>query len=66
MVFGSSRISAAVPDLLDTSRLEIVGDELHLHLPAPDAAPDAEILRPRLRAVARLLDLPRFRVVGTA
>ena len=46
------RISAAVPDLLATSRLEIAGDELRLHLPAPDAAPDPDILNPRLRAVA--------------
>jgi exopolyphosphatase/guanosine-5'-triphosphate,3'-diphosphate pyrophosphatase len=60
------RVSAAVPDLLATSRLEIVGGELHLHLPSPDAAPDAEILHPRLRAVARQLDLTRFKVVGAA
>ena len=47
------RISAAVPDLLATSRLRIAGDELRLDLPAPDAAPDPEILKPRLRAVAQ-------------
>lgn len=58
------RVSAAVPDLLDTSRLEIVDGALHLHLPAPDAAPDADILHPRLRAVARQLDLARFKVIG--
>jgi exopolyphosphatase/guanosine-5'-triphosphate,3'-diphosphate pyrophosphatase len=57
------RISAAVPDLLDTSRLEPAGDELRLHLPAPDAAPDPDILRPRLRAVAKALGLPKFRVL---
>jgi exopolyphosphatase/guanosine-5'-triphosphate,3'-diphosphate pyrophosphatase len=60
------RVSAAVPDLLETSRLEIAGDELRLHLPAPDAAPDPEILRPRLRAVARQLDLPRVRALTAA
>jgi exopolyphosphatase/guanosine-5'-triphosphate,3'-diphosphate pyrophosphatase len=60
------RISAAVPDLLATSRLAIVGSELHLHLPAPDAAPDPEILHPRVRAVTRLLDLERFKVLPTA
>jgi exopolyphosphatase/guanosine-5'-triphosphate,3'-diphosphate pyrophosphatase len=57
------RVSAAVPDLLDTSRLEPAGDELRLHLPAPDAAPDPDILRPRLRAVAKALGLTKFRVV---
>lgn len=60
------RVSAAVPDLLETSRLEIAGDELRLHLPAPDAAPDPDILRPRLRAVARQLDLPRSRALTAA
>jgi exopolyphosphatase/guanosine-5'-triphosphate,3'-diphosphate pyrophosphatase len=57
------RVSAAVPDLLDISRLEPSGDELRLHLPAPDAAPDPDILRPRLRAVAKALGLPKFRVL---
>ena len=38
------RISAAVPELLATSRLRIAGEELRLDLPAPDAAPDPEIL----------------------
>lgn len=57
------RLSAAVPDLLLTSRLEVAGGELKLHLPSPDAAPDPDILRPRLRAVARHLGLERFRVV---
>lgn len=57
------RVSAAVPELLETTRLEIAGDELRLHLPAPDAAPDPDILRPRLRAVAKALDLPRTRVL---
>ena len=56
------RISAAVPDLLATSRLRIAGDELRLDLPAPDAAPDPEILKPRVRAVAKALGLSRFRV----
>ena len=60
------RISAAVPDLLETSRLEVTGDELRLHLPAPDAAPDPDILRPRLRAVAKQLDLPRVRVESSS
>ena len=60
------RISAAVPDLLQTSRLKIAGDELRLHLPAPDAAPDPDILNPRLRAVARGLGLARFKVLTTA
>jgi exopolyphosphatase / guanosine-5'-triphosphate,3'-diphosphate pyrophosphatase len=60
------RISAAVPDLLATSRLRVAGDELRLHLPAPDAAPDPEILNPRLRAVARALGMERVRVVTTA
>ena len=54
------RISAAVPELLATSRLRIVGDELQLDLPAPDAAPDPEILKPRLRAVAKALGLGRI------
>jgi exopolyphosphatase / guanosine-5'-triphosphate,3'-diphosphate pyrophosphatase len=58
------RISAAVPELLATSRLSIAGDELRLDLPAPDAAPDPEILRPRLRAVAKALGLGRTRVVA--
>jgi exopolyphosphatase/guanosine-5'-triphosphate,3'-diphosphate pyrophosphatase len=57
------RISAAVPDLLATSRLRIVGDELRLDLPAPDAAPDPEILKPRLRAVAKALGIGRTKVV---
>ena len=57
------RISAAVPDLLATSRLRIAGDELRLDLPAPDAAPDPEILKPRLRAVAKALGLSRTGVV---
>lgn len=56
------RISAAVPDLLATSRLELAPDELRLHLPAPDAAPDEDILKPRLRAVARMLGRARFSV----
>jgi len=56
------RISAAVPELLATSRLRIAGDELRLDLPAPDAAPDPEILKPRLRAVAKALGLARIRV----
>jgi exopolyphosphatase/guanosine-5'-triphosphate,3'-diphosphate pyrophosphatase len=60
------RISAAVPDLLETSRLEIAGEALHLHLPAPDAEPDPDILRPRLRAVAKALGLSSFRVLTTA
>ncbi|HEX6012441.1 MAG TPA: hypothetical protein VFY87_11695, partial [Geminicoccaceae bacterium] len=60
------RVSAAVPDLLATSRLRVAGDELRLHLPAPDAAPDPEILNPRLRAVARALGLERVRVMTTA
>lgn len=60
------RISAAVPDLLATSRLEIAGEELRLHLPAPDAAPDPDILKPRLRAVGRQLGLDKFRVLTTA
>jgi exopolyphosphatase/guanosine-5'-triphosphate,3'-diphosphate pyrophosphatase len=60
------RISAAVPELLLTSRLEVAGDELRLYLPAPDAAPDPDILRPRLRAVARQLDLARIRVLTEA
>ena len=58
------RISAAVPDLLATSRLKISGDELRLDLPAPDAAPDPEILKPRLRAVAKALGLGRTKVVA--
>ena len=58
------RISAAVPELLATSRLRIAGDELRLDLPAPDAAPDPEILKPRLRAVAKALGLARTRVVN--
>ncbi len=62
------RVSAAVPDLLATSRLGVAGgaDALHLHLPAPDAAPDPEILQPRLRAVARLLGLKETKVLTTA
>ena len=60
------RVSAAVPDLLATSRLRVAGDELRLHLPAPDAAPDPEILNPRLRAVAKALGLERVRVATTA
>ena len=60
------RISAAVPELLRTSRLWIAGDELRLHLPAPDAAPDPDILRPRLRAVARALGLSRTKVLTAA
>ena len=60
------RISAAVPDLLATSRLRLVGDELRLDLPAPDAAPDPEILKPRLRAVAKALGLGRTKVVAAA
>ena len=56
------RISAAVPELLATSRLTIAADELRLDLPAPDAAPDPDILRPRLRAVAKALGLARTRV----
>ena len=60
------RISAAVPDLLETSWLKIAGDELRLHLPAPDAAPDPEILKPRLRAVAKGLGLSRTKVLTTA
>ena len=59
------RISAAVPDLLQTSRLELAGDELRLHLPAPDAAPDPDILNPRLRALARGLGRTRFKVLTT-
>ncbi len=58
------RISAAVPDLLASSRLRIAGDELRLDLPVPDAAPDAEILKPRLRAVAKALGLGRTRVMS--
>ena len=42
------------------------GDELRLHLPAPDAAPDPEILRPRLRAVAKALGLTRTKVLTAA
>jgi exopolyphosphatase/guanosine-5'-triphosphate,3'-diphosphate pyrophosphatase len=57
------RISAAVPDLLATSRLRLVGDELRLDLPAPDAAPDPEILKPRLRSVAKALGVARTKVV---
>jgi exopolyphosphatase/guanosine-5'-triphosphate,3'-diphosphate pyrophosphatase len=57
------RISAAVPDLLASSRLRIAGDELRLDLPVPDAAPDPEILKPRLRAVAKALGLARTKVV---
>jgi exopolyphosphatase/guanosine-5'-triphosphate,3'-diphosphate pyrophosphatase len=57
------RISAAVPELLATSRLRIAGEELRLDLPAPDAAPDPDILKPRLRAVAKALGLTRTRVV---
>ena len=60
------RISAAVPDLLETSRLTLANDELRLHLPAPDAEPDPDILRPRLRAVAKALGLGRIKVVTTA
>ena len=60
------RISAAVPELLKTSRLWLAGDELRLHLPAPDAAPDPEILRPRLRAVAKALGLTRTKVLTAA
>jgi len=60
------RISAAVPELLQTSRLWIAGDELRLHLPAPDAAPDPDILRPRLRAVAKALGLTRTKVLTAA
>lgn len=56
------RLSAAVPDLLAASRLEIAGDELILHLPAVDMAPDQDILKPRLRAVARALGVARHRV----
>jgi exopolyphosphatase/guanosine-5'-triphosphate,3'-diphosphate pyrophosphatase len=59
------RISAAVPDLLETSRLEPAGDELRLHLPAPDAAPDPDILRPRLRSVAKALGLGKIKVLTT-
>ncbi len=59
------RISAAVPDLLQSSRLEVAGDEVRLHLPAPDAAPDPDILNPRLRALARGLGLARFKVLTT-
>ena len=58
------RISAAVPDLLATSRLRLVGDELRLDLPAPDAAPDPEILKPRLRSVAKALGVARTKVVA--
>ena len=57
------RVSAAVPELLETSRLRVSADELRLDLPAPDAAPDPEILKPRLRAVAKALGLDRTRVV---
>ena len=53
-----------MPELLATSRLRIAGDELRLDLPAPDAAPDPEILKPRLRAVAKALGLARTRVVN--
>ncbi|MEK0082362.1 hypothetical protein [Benzoatithermus flavus] len=60
------RVSAAVPDLLASSRLEIAGDELVLHLPVSDMAPDPDISRPRLRAVAKALGLGRFRVTATA
>jgi exopolyphosphatase/guanosine-5'-triphosphate,3'-diphosphate pyrophosphatase len=60
------RVSAAVPDLLAASRLEVAGDELVLHLPDPDMAPDPDIARPRLRAVAKALGLGRFRVTATA
>ena len=59
------RISAAVPDLLQSSRLEVAGDEVRLHLPAPDAAPDPDILNPRLRALARGLGRARFKVLTT-
>lgn len=60
------RISAAVPDLLHTSRLEVADDSLHLHLPAPDAEPDPDILKPRLRALARLAGLQDFKVVTSS
>lgn len=59
------RISAAVPELLRTSRLKPGNDELRLHLPAPDAEPDPDILRPRLRAVAKALGLSRIKVLTT-
>ena len=55
--------AARLPDLGRGARSSrhqpaaIAGDELRLHLPAPDAAPDPEILHPRLRAVAQALGL---------
>lgn len=60
------RVSAAVPDLLAASRLEVAGDELVLHLPDPAMAPAPDISRPRLRAVAKALGLGRFRVTAAA
>lgn len=60
------RVSAAVPDLLEPTRLEIAGDALHLHLTTPDAEPDPDILKPRLRALTRLLGLKSFKVLTAA
>lgn len=60
------RLSAAVPDLLAASRLEVVDDELVLHLPKGDIAPSEDILKPRLRNVARALGPGKFRTVATA
>ena len=50
------RISAAVPELLaDQPAAASPATSCGCDLPAPDAAPDPEILKPRLRAVAKAL-----------
>ncbi len=64
------RISGGVPDLLDGSRLELLGDEggsggeVVLHLAHAELAPDDDMLRTRLRTLARAAGVERFRVVG--
>ena len=59
------RISAAVPDLLETSRLRLAGDELRLHLPAPDAAPDPDILSPGCARSPKRWGSARIKVLTT-
>jgi exopolyphosphatase / guanosine-5'-triphosphate,3'-diphosphate pyrophosphatase len=58
------RLSGAVPALLEGGRLELGDGEVRLRLAGADGAPEEDILRPRLRALARAAGVERFRVVA--
>ncbi len=59
------RLSAGVPALLERHRLLLDRGELRLQLATSEATPEEDMLRSRLRALARIVGVDRFRIQTT-